>query len=792
MAEFAYVGRSVPKVDARAKVLGKTKFVSEEGIGFPGMLYGKVLFSPHAHARIVKIDTSKAAAVRGVRAVLTGKDVPETRVGMLIDDRHILCREIVRFVGDPVACVAAESEDAAAEAVRLIEVEYEILPAIFDAEAAMAPDCPVVIHPDLPAYNRPLYAYMGKDLPGPNVHTHHKVRKGDVDRAFAEADFIVENRYECDRITHCQMEPYNSVCYPQTDGTATVWTSARLHETHDPLLQAFGLNPSQLRTRTSYQGGMFGMIGRPERFTLLLAQKTGRPVKMVYTREENFIEGLNRLAEIVYVKDGLKKDGTIVAREIKGIVNTGAYTHHGPLVIRNGAFHASQYRLPNYRWDAYGIYTNTPACGPLRGFGSAEVIWATEQHMDLDARAVGMDPIEFRLLNTPDAGERDVRGTLVTCIGAKRCLKIVSDRIEWGEPSDQPAESHIKVGKGIALANKYSMADTASSVILDMKPDGVLEISHGGDDCGQGLNTVLTQIAAEQFSVPMEMVRIVWGDSWRSPYDFGTASSRSTLYIGNALIKACDDAKRQIRELAAKKLGMDDGDIEVGKGGFWLRDNPEKVFPMSFLSLANHPEARGTVKGATCLEESAGIRGTGVFWGHPGAEDPETGQGERLAISYSYGAQAAEVAVDTETGVVKILRLYSAFDTGKTMHPTMCEAQHEGGMVQGIGSALYEGFIFDEAGVLMNPNLHDYKVCSTGDVPSGDDLWVALVEDPHPEGPYGAKGTGESAMCPTASAVANAIYNAVGVRLTQLPMTPERVLAALKEQRGDSRTDAAT
>ena len=786
MAEFKYVGKSVPKVDALAKVLGKTKYVSEEGIGIPGLLYGKVLFSPHAHARILKIDTSKAKALRGVRAVLTGKDAPDNRVGLLIDDRHVLCREVVRFVGDPVACVAADSAEIAEEAVALIEVEYEVLPALLDPEAALAADCPVVIHPDLPSYRRPMYTYMGDDLPGPNVHTHHKIRKGDVDRAFAEADFIVENRFECDRITHCQLEPYNSVCYPETDGTLTVWTSARLRETHDPLLQTFGLSASQLRTRTSYQGGMFGMLGRPERFTILLAQKTGRPVKMVYTREECFIEGLNRLAEIVYVKDGLKKDGTIIAREVKGIVNTGAYTHHGPLVLRNGAFHASQYRLPNYRWDAYGVYTNTPACGPLRGFGSAEVLWATEQQMDLDAQAVGMDPIEFRLLNTPDEGERDVRGTLVTCIGAKQCLKIVGDWIDWGKPSVQPEESHIKVGKGIALGNKYSMADTASAVILEMKSDGVLEVIHGGDDCGQGLNTVLTQIAAEEFSVPMEKVRVICGDSWRTPYDWGTCSSRSTLYIGKALLKACEDVKDQMRQIAGKKLGVDPGDIEVGRGGFWLRAEPERLYPLSYLTLANHPEARGTLKTATCLEESASFRGTGVFWGHPGLEDPDTGQGERLAISYSYGAQAAEVAVDTETGHVTVLRLHSAFDTGKTIHPAMCEAQQEGGAVQGIGSALFEGFQFDEAGRLTNPNLHDYKVCSAGDVPIGDDLRVALVEEPHPEGPYGAKGAAESAMCPTASAIANAIFAAAGVRLTHLPMTPERVRQAIKDKEAAS------
>ena len=780
MAGLCIVGTDVTKIDAPAKALGKTKYASEQGIGVPGMLHGKVLFSPHAHARIVGIDASKALKLKGVKAVVTGKDAPANRTGLLIDDRHVLCREVVRFVGDPVACIAADRVETAEEALDLIEVEYEILPAVFDPELAMEPDCPAIVHTDLANYNRPLYQYMGNDLPGPNVHTHHKIRKGDVDRAFAEADHVVEGRYEIDRMTHCQFEPYNAVCYVEDDGTLTLWTSARLCETHEPMMKAFGLSPSQLRTRTGYLGGMFGLLGRPERFTILLARKTGKPVKMVYTREESFIEGLNRLAEIVYIKDALKKDGTILAREIKSIINTGAYTQHGPLVIRNGAFHASQYRLPNYRWDAYGVYTNQPACGPVRGFGSAEVLWATEQQMDVDAKTLGVDPLEFRLRNTPDEGEKDVRGTTVHSTGAKGCLKQVAEWIEWGQPSAKSAESHIKTGKGFALGNKYSMADTASSAVITVKMDGSLEVIHGGDDCGQGLNTVLAQIAAEEFCVPMEKVHLVWGDSARSPYDFGTASSRSTLYIGNALLKACEDAKRQIRELASCRIGTPPENIGIGNGGFFLIDDPDREYPMSQLALRNHPEARGAIKGAMCLDESAEIRGSGVFWGRPGIEDPETGQGERLALSYAYGAQAAEVAVDTETGEVTVLRLHSAFDNGKTMHPAMCEAQIEGGAVMGIGSALYEGYQFDAAGRLQNPNFHDYKICSIGEVPTGDDLKVAFIEAPHKEGPYGAKGVGEAAMCPTASAIANAIYDAVGVRLTHLPMTPERVLAALK------------
>jgi CO/xanthine dehydrogenase Mo-binding subunit len=781
MPGLRVVGTNVVKIDALDKATGRTKFCSEEGIGVPGLLHAKVLWSPHAQARIVGIDTSDALKVKGVKAVATGKDTPPHRSGLFVADRHVLCHERVRFVGDAVACVAATTPEIAEEAAGLIKVDYEVLPAVFDPEEAMAPDCRTVVHPGLPQYVRAVHPYLAADLPGPNVHTHHRVRKGDVEAAFAAADFVLESRYVTDRMTHCQLEPYNSVCYPDAGGSLTLWTSARLTETMEPICQAFDLGPSRLRVRAGYLGGMFGILGRPERFTTLMAMMTGRPVKMVYSREEVFVDGLNRLSMTIYVRDGLRKDGTILARELKVVANTGAYAAHGPLIIRNGSYHASQYRLPNYKWDAYGVYTNQPPCGPLRGFGSAEVLWATECQMDVDAEKVGLDPLEFRLRNTVDEGETDVRGNRVRSIGAKRCLEKVGKAIDLAHPSPQPAEPHTRVGKGIALGNKYTAADTASSAAVVVRMDGTIEVIHGGDDCGQGLNTVLAQIAAEEFSVPIEQIKIVWGDSARTPYDFGTASSRSTLYIGNAVLKACEDAKAQIRRLAADRVGTSPENIGIADGGFFLLDDPAARYPISQLALRNNPGARDAIKGATCLDESAEIRGSGVFWGRPAPEDPQTGQGTRSTMSYAYGAQAAEVAVDTETGQVTVLRLYSAFDNGKTMHPKMCEGQIEGGAAMGIGAALTEGFKFDESGRLMNPNYHDYKTPSIADVPTGDDTAVFFEEAPHDEGPYGAKGVGESAMCPTASAIANAVYAAVGVRLTHIPMTPDRVLAALKE-----------
>ena len=780
MSGLSVVGKSVINVDAFDKVTGKAKYASEEGIGIPGMLYGKVLYSPHAHAKILSVDTSKARRIKGVRAVLTGKDTPEHRTGWMVDDRHVLCHERVRFVGDAVAVVAADTLEAAEEALELIEVEYQELPALFDPEEAMKPDCPVILHPDLAKYNRPFYRYLGNDLPGPNVHTHHKIRKGNAEQGFKEAHLIIESRFQNDRIIHCQLEPFNAVCYPENDSTITLWTSGRLYMIHGPICRAFGLPPSKIRVRTGYLGGMFGIQGRPERFEVLMALRTGKPVKLVYTREECFIDGLNRLPKIIYIKDGVKKDGTIVAREMKVIVNCGAYTDHGPITIRNGAFHASQYRLPNYKWDAYGVYTNEPCVGPLRGFGSAEALWATEQQMDIIAEKLGRDPLEIRLKNTVDEGEIDVRGQRVHSIGAKECLKKAAEWIELDKPSSSP-EGSIRFGKGIALGNKYTLADTASAAVVKVHIDGVVEVFHGGDECGQGLNTVLTQIIAEEFKVSLDKIKVVWGDTARVPYDFGTASSRSTLYIGNAVRLASEDAKGQIFRIAARILGTDPGNLETADGMVFVKEYPDRRLDFSDLFLSAAKEARGTVKMAACLEEGGEIIGKATFWGHPSDEDPETGQGEKLAMSYDYGVQAVEVAVDIETGLVKVLRLCSAFDTGKTINPKMCEAQLEGGAGMGIGSALYEGFVFNDKGELLNPNLHDYRICSTLQVPSGQKIKSMMVEAPHREGPFGAKGIGETAMCPSAPAIANAIYNATGVRLTHLPMTPERILKAIKK-----------
>jgi carbon-monoxide dehydrogenase large subunit len=758
MTELSVVGKSVTRVDAIEKVTGAAKYTTDERLGLAGMLYGKVLFSPYPHAKIVSIDTFRAERVPEVMAVMTGKDVPDPRMGMIINDRHILCRNKVRFVGDAVAVVAAANIEAAEEALDLIRVEYEELPPIFDVEEAMIPDCPVVLHPDLASYNRPIYDYLGRDLPGPNVHTHHKIRKGSIDEGFRKSDLIIENRFLNARITHCQPEPFSSVANVESDGSLTVWTS--MHTAfglRSTICRDFNLPLSKVRVRSSYLGGNFGASPRAERFAVLLALKTRKPIKIDYSRKESFIDGLNRIPLVIYIKDGVKKDGTLLAREMKVIVNTGAYTDIAPLTIRNAVFHASQYRIPNFRWDAYGVYTNEPPSGPYRGFGSGESLWAVESQMDIIAEKLGMNPVELRKKNIIKEGEENIRGEITHSIGAEECLDRVAKWIRWNKPSGESTGS-LRKGKGIALGNKYTQADVAATAIVKVHLDGIIEVLHGSN------------------------IKVTSGDTSLVAYDSGAISSKTTIYTGNAVRLACEDAKRQIFQIAAPKLGAALHDLEIGDGKVYMRESPEKALPIAELSLAKLPGPRGFQAGATCLADGGGeIVGKAVFYGKPSEEDPDTGQGKVLAMSYCYVAQAAEVAVDIDTGMVRVLRFCSAADVGRAINPKLCEGQMEGGAAQGIGSALYEGFVFDEKGKLLNPNFTDYRVPSSRDIPSGINIESIIVEASHKDGPYGAKGMGEAAMVASAPAIANAIHNAIGARIVDLPITPEKVLKAFRE-----------
>lgn len=707
MKEFSVVGRSVPRVDALEKVTGKAKYSAD--LKLPGMLYAKVLRSPYPHARIVNIDTSKAARLTEIKAVITGKDAPQERVGF-IRDRCLLARDVVRFVGEAVAAVAADTIEAAEEALALIKVEYEELPAVFDAEEAMGQNPSVVIHPDLFRYSLaplpyPLYRF-DPDLP--NVYLHRKIRRGDVRKGFQESDLVIENRFSLRRVHQCSLEPHNAIVQPEPDGGLTVWDSTHLlYAVRSDLCRILGLPPSKVRVISLYIGGCFGGKGSVivPGIAALLVLKVGRPVKLVLSRDEVFVDGTPRETMIIYIKDGVKTDGTLKAREMRLILNAGAYSGTTTLVTKNAAFGAvGSYWVPNFKLDSYAAGTNEPPTGAFRGFGSTEVIWAIESHMDMLAERLGLDPIRIRKINLLKEGEEDVCGMVTHSIGAGECLDSVSEWIGWNKKSPV-GEGPWKKGKGIAVGNKYTMPASPSNVNVKVYSDGVIEVFHSANEIGQGCNTILTQIAAEEFGTSVDKVKMVYTDTAITPYDFGTISSRTTYHTRNALRLACQDAKRQIFEIASEKIGIPSENLEIKRGVIYFKGIENEIGLEKLFSSTGF------------LLKGGEIIGRGTYNGPLEFEDADTGQGKRPVTYYAHGANATEVAVNVETGEVKVLRLGACFDMGQPINPKLCEGQMEGGIGMGIGTALFEEMMIED-GVVINPNFMDYKFPSSRSIPN--------------------------------------------------------------------------
>ena len=559
MAEFSLIGKSVTRVDALEKVTGKAMYLATD-FKLPGMLQGKVLWSPYPHARVLNIDTSKAEALPGVKAVVTAKDAPELKAsGMCVMDNYFLARDVVRFVGDAVAAVAADTSEIAEEAVDLIKVDYEELPAVFDGEEALRKNPPAILHPNLSTYEKSAFVPVRLEPDMPNVNAHYQVRKGDVEKGFQEADVVVENRYSLAGAQHCPLEPHGAVAREESDGSLTVWTGGQgVYQVREKLSAALGMPPSTIRVLSSYTGGGFGCkvyMKVDVMAAVLLARKAGKPVRIAFTRAEEFVAGTSRNPFVIYIKDGVKKDGTLTAREIKVILSSGAYSDLIPVVARNCSFGAvAVYRMPNYKWDSYSVYTNTPIRTALRGLGTPEVLWAIEQQMDILAEKLGIDAVEIRRKNILGEGEEHANGQPVHSIGARECLDKVADFIEWNKKPK--AEGIWKRGKGVALGNKYTMAPGSESAAVKLHEDGTLEARHSLPELGQGLNTVVAQITAEEFDVSMDRIKVVCQDTAFTPLGFLSASSRSTFYLGNAVRLACQDAKQQIFAIAATKCSI--------------------------------------------------------------------------------------------------------------------------------------------------------------------------------------------------------------------------------------------
>ncbi len=772
MKPLSVVGQSVLRCDAGAKVLGREEFCTD--IKLPGMLHAKVLGSPYPHAKIVGIDVSAAERLPGVRCVLTERDAPKKLTGTgTVRDMPLLARGVVRYVGEPVAAIAATTIEAAEEALELIKVEYEKLPAIFDVEAAAENNPAVIIHPDFSSYRKSTAAErLSPDRP--NVCAHIKIRKGDVDDGFKESDLIVENRFVAPSIQHCALEPHATIIRPEPDGGLTVFTGKQgISRAKEDIAAMFGIAPYKIRVRQQYVGGAFG--GKATIYELvpaLLALKCGRPVKWVMTREEVFVLGGPRQGMVLNIKDGFKSDGTLVARQMEVFVDGGAYAEASPGVTQNcSSVAVCMYRVPHLKWDGYTVYTNTPKRRGMRGYGVNEVTFAVESNMDIAAERLRMDPVELRRKNLLKEGEAMANGEIIHSNAVAECLDRVCQSINLRERS--PSEGAWRKGKGLALGNKYSSPGSHYGAKVAVTDSERIVVYHGADAIGQGVNTVMAQIAAEEFGISPDGVDLVFSDTATTPYfGHGSTSSRTTFNLGNAVRQACEAAKKEILERAAARL-----------------EAPPEIMALSHMQVctANYPDRKIRARDLFTARDAGEIVATADYKADCIPDNPKTGQidpalarqGKRFMAFYAYTAKAVEVAVNTETGEVKVLRCHAAIDLGKALNPKNCEQQSEGGMAMGIGAALYEETMMED-GRVLNPSFTDYRVPLATQMPFNENMKSILVESaPHKDGPFGAKGFAEGVVTGMEPAIANAVYNAVGVRIKELPITPEKVLAAL-------------
>lgn len=773
MADYSVIGKGFIRKDALDKVTGRAMYAAD--VQPKGLTYGRLLGSPIAHGIIKSIDTSEAEKLEGVVAVVTGADAPDMRTGY-IEDRHVICKKKVRYVGDPIAAVAAVTPEIAEEALDLIKVEYEELPAVLDPIEAFQTDCPVVIHEDLPNYKTkpvPLLTYR-LEPDHKNVFIHRKIRHGNIEEGFAEADFVYEDTYTMPRAQHCPMEPHACVVAPGVNGDITIWASeqggVRLKYF---ICDTFGLDSSKVRFITPYVGGGFGgkvdLMVTP--IAVMLATKSGRPVRLEMSREEVFIHGNPRSPAIVKIKDGYKKDGTLVARHITEYINGGAYSGHVTVLCNDGAFGATgTYRVPHMKLDACGIHTNTPATGPYRALGAELLDFAIECHMDRAAEAMGIDQLEIRKKNLLVDGDIDANNQVTYNNATMEALDKAAEYIKWGQDMKREDGPWI-IAKGLACGNKYTMSGSTSSIIAKAHDDGTIEIRHYQIEMGQGCNTVMAQIAAEQFGITPDKVKIVFDDSAFCPFDHGTFCSRGTFMNGNAVIKTCKKLKEKVLTRGAEVLGVPADQLDTKNGEVFEIANPEHK--CTYKQMFNN---------GGWVPEQGELMATSAFTYDEGTIDAETGQGEPVAY-YSYGAIGIELALNRDTGEVRILKSGGWYDAGQILNEKTIQGQIDGAVAMGIGQAVFEETLFNSNGKIINGNYRDYKIPTMLDIPFNAGIESGFVGSPHKEGPYGAKGIGEVAMVPIMPAIANAINNAMDVKVNDLPMTKERVWRALHSEK---------
>lgn len=775
--ELNYVGKPIAREDAVFKVTGEAQFVHD--MALPGMLHAAIVKSPHASARIVGIDTERARSLPGVRAVLVGDDLPY-RLGLYVQDKSILARGRVRYQGEPVAAVAADTLEIARRACDLIEVEYAPIPAVLDPRKALEPDAPLV-HPDLGGYSYMKGVFTPK--PGTNIAHQQKIRKGDFEAGLERSDLVVSEHFYNPPAPHVPLETHAVVARAISQERMEVYTSAQSPYTVRNLLaHAFGLPPGNIRVHVPYVGGGFG--GKAgihlEPLAYCLSQAAGgRPVKLVATREEEFNTLPSRQGLDTEITIGVTKDGLILAFKAVYVWDAGAYADYGVNIGRAGAYSgAGPYRIENCWIDSFVVYTNKLFGTAYRGFGHLEVMWGVERAIDIAARRLGIDPYEFRMRNLLRPGDTTITGERITPGHGRpdKCLEAVAAAIGWGEGST-PAGPNKARGKGIAVLHKAPAmpADTSCSAVIKLNEDASADVLISGIDYGQGTYTALRQIAAEELKLPIEKVHVVWdSDTAFTPYDWQTVASRFAFMGGNAVIAAARDCVRQIKETAAQVFRASPDHVVCRDGKAYLDKNEGLSIPYEKLVLGYSFENGNAIGGPVIG------RGRYIAQGLTHL-DLETGQG-LPALFWTYGAHGVEVEVDLETGEIEILNIVTAIDAGKVLNPRLAREQIVGGVIQGLGSALFEGLVFDEGGRLLNPSFVDHKIPTAEDIPVKTEQ--IFIETPQPDGPYGARGIAEHPMISVPSAVANALYDALGIDFNSLPLTSERVYLAIRKKDG--------
>ncbi len=748
MAEF---GRSVPRLEARAKVTGRAEYV--HNMRLPGMLYGKIFRSTVAHGKLRRLDVGAAREMEGVHAVVTGQDIraviPQPWFGPAFHDQPILALEKVHFVGEPVAVVLATDPHIAEHALQAIDADYDELPAVFDEVEAARSE--IVVHETL----KPAGTFADlKHLAGrrnTNVTLDYRLRRGDVEKGFAASDQVFEHVFRTQQVLHVPLESHASIAEPG-DQSLVIHTSTQTPSfVRTEVARLLGWPENRVSVRVPFLGGGFGakVYVKLEALVAALALIVRRPVKIALTMEEQFYT-ISKHATTFRIKSGVR-DGRVIARSCEVWWNGGAYADIGPRVAQKTGFTAAgPYDIENVSIVSTEVYTNRPPAGALRGFGVPQLVWAYECHTDLIAREMGIDPIEFRRRNILRDGRPHATGTIMKNAAIDRVLDRIAERMNWNAPFDR-GTGRLRRGRGIGIGLKASISPTTSGAIVNIAADGSIVLYTNTIDMGQGSDTAMAQIAAEVLNVATESVKVVHGNTDVAPYDMGTLGSRSTFHMGNAVRKAAEDARDKLVVLAAE-AGLPTGT------NYDVREVFRKRYGM----------------------QAGNVIGTGIFVPAYTPPDPATGQSPDVTPFWMTGGTGAEVEVDTETGHVRVIRLVNVADAGKPVNPKICRTQISGGAIMQLGFTLFEDMVFD-GGQVTNASFADYKIPGFRDVPIMESDVVNASQE---TGPFGAKGVGETSTFGVSPAIANAIHDAVGIRMMELPIKAEALLRAIRAAEG--------